>query len=126
MNVPSELVGCEVRRTSFDYQVRLALVDQPDPADEPRVDAELVLETSFVLRDVEGVSHELEPGSGAALAPVLALFGQRVTEVAVPEEGTLTVVFDGGAELRVGPDRQYESWWLTGHGVEPILVGPDA
>ncbi|MEV6897938.1 hypothetical protein [Amycolatopsis sp. NPDC051372] len=28
--------------------------------------------------------------------------------------------------MRVGPDRQYESWWLTGHGVEPILVGPDA
>ncbi|WP_328605652.1 DUF6188 family protein [Amycolatopsis sp. NBC_00345] len=122
--MPSELVGCEVRRTSFDYQVRLMLVDQPEPAGEPRVDAELVIETAFVLRDADGVSHELEPGSGPALAPVLALFGQTVSELAVPEEGTLTITFDGGARLSVGPDRQYESWGLTGRGVDPILVGP--
>ncbi|WP_328645634.1 DUF6188 family protein [Amycolatopsis sp. NBC_00348] len=122
MKIPEELVGCAVRRTAFDFQVRLELVDEPED-DEPRVDAELVVETSFRLRDAEGRCHDLRPATGAALAPVLDLFGHTVTAVRL-RSGSLALTFDNGAELSVWPDPAYESWWLTGHGIEPILVGP--
>jgi hypothetical protein len=34
------------------------------------------------------------------------------------------LTFDEGVELHVGPHPRYESWNLTGTGVEPITVGP--
>jgi hypothetical protein len=40
-----------------------------------RVDAELVIEARFLLRDVDGEWHELDPGTGSSLAPVLDLLG---------------------------------------------------
>jgi hypothetical protein len=54
---------------------------------------------------------------------VLALFGRTVTAVRLCS-GSLVLTFDDGAELSAWPDPAYESWWLTGYGVEPILVGP--
>jgi hypothetical protein len=122
VKVPEELVGCAVHRTAFDFQVRLELVDEAEDGDA-RVDAELVVETLFRLRDAEGRSHDLRPATGTALAPVLALFGRTVTAVRL-RSGTLALTFDDGAELSVGPNPAHESWWLTGHGIEPILVGP--
>lgn len=122
VKVPEELVGCAVRRTAFDFQVRLELVDQP-AGEDARVEAELVVETSFRLRDAEGRCHDLSPATGTALAPVLALFGRTVTAVRLCS-GSLVLTFDDGAELSAWPDPAYESWWLTGYGVEPILVGP--
>ncbi|GIJ52347.1 hypothetical protein Val02_92330 [Virgisporangium aliadipatigenens] len=118
MRVPTALVGCAVYRTAFDQQVRLLLVDSG------RVDAELVIETTLMLRDTAGTWHHLEPGTGAALAPVLDLFGHTVRLVEVRGAGALLMAFDSGMELRVYPHPHYESWDLTGTGVAPITVGP--
>ncbi|MCX5559306.1 DUF6188 family protein [Streptomyces sp. NBC_00038] len=123
MKVPTALIGAQVERTSFDFQVRLNLCAL-DPEEGYRLDAELVLEAPFLLRDAAGEWHEMAPGTGASLAPVLALFGRSATAVDVQGRGALTIEFDDGSGLWVGPDPQFESWQLTGWGVEPILVGP--
>ena len=57
-------------RIAFEYQVRLSLIGL-DPDEGFRVDAELVIEAPFLLRDATGAWHELDPGTGADLAPVL-------------------------------------------------------
>lgn len=123
MKIPAALIGARVERTSFDYQVRLSF-GALDPDEGYRVDAELVLETPFLFRDAAGEWHELNPGTGVSLAPVLALFGQSVTAVDVQGRGALVIDFHDGAGLWIGPDPQFESWHLTGHGIEGITVGP--
>lgn len=123
MKVPAALVGAWVHRTAFDRQVRLSF-RAGEPGDGWRLDAELVIEADFRLRDAGGRSYGLEPGSGAGLAPVLALFERTVTAVEVRGRGELVLGFDDGAELRAAPDPRYESWHLSGRGVDPVLVGP--
>ncbi|MEV7075503.1 DUF6188 family protein [Streptomyces sp. NPDC091972] len=123
MKVPTALIGARVERTAFDQQVRLSLCAL-DPDEGYRLDAELVLETPFLFRDAAGEWHELDPGAGVSLAPVIGLFGQSVVTVDVRDHGVLVIDFEGGAGLWVGPDPQFESWHLTGHGIDPITVGP--
>jgi hypothetical protein len=123
MRVPAALTGSRVDRTAFDYQVRLTF-SALDPDKGYRVDAELAIETPFLLRDHTGEQHELVPGTGSSLAPLLDLHQQTVTAVEIRGSGALHLTFDDGAELHVGPHPHYESWNLTGNGVEPITVGP--
>ena len=124
MQVPTALIGCQVWRVAFDYQTRLVLIDQ-NPDRSSKVEAELVIETPFVLRDTAGKRHELDPNtSRSALAPVIDLFFKTITAVTVTDRGTLTLDFDDGAQLVVSPDPQYESWELQGEGISSILVGP--
>lgn len=123
MNRPAALVGATVNRTAFDWQTRLSL-SALDPDEGYRLDAELVIETPFLLRSADGQWHELDPGAGAAQAPVLDLFAKTITRVQIGDRGALTLDFDDGAQLFVGPDAQYESWSLTGTGVAPITIGP--
>ena len=123
MKVPTALIDCQVGRTSFDYQVRLSLIDR-DPDEGYRVDAELVIETPFLLRDAGGEWHELDPGTRSSLAPVLDLFMKTITTVEIRNHGALALTFDDSSEIFIGVDAQFESWHLSGHGVENILVGP--
>jgi hypothetical protein len=123
LRVPTDLVGCQVWRISFDYQVRLTLVAR-HPDEGFSVDAELVIEVPFRLRDATGEWHELDPGSGVTLAPALGLFQMTITTLAVGETGGLTLGFDSGAELVVVPHPQFEAWSLTGHGVHDVTIGP--
>jgi hypothetical protein len=123
IKVPIELIGCHVDRTSFDYQVRLDF--SALGSDEGyRVDAELVIETPFLFCGADGEWHELDPGTGAALAPILDLFRRTVTTVEIRTRGALHLTFDDGAQLNVGPDPQYDSWSLNGSGIKPVIVGP--
>ncbi|MFC8662508.1 DUF6188 family protein [Streptomyces sp. NPDC057199] len=123
MKVPMSLIGAVVERTAFDHQVRLSLRTSVE-GEGHAVDAELIVETPFLLRDAGGEWHELKPGTGVHLAPVLDLFGQLITAVDVQGRGTLTIDFHDGAGLRVDPDPQFESWHLIGHGITPVTVGP--
>jgi len=100
VRIPTTLIDCQVWRTAFDYQVRLTLIGR-DPDEGYRVDAELVIETPFRLRDAAGEWHELDPGTGSSLAPVLDLFMKTITTVEIRDRGA-----------------------LTGHGVDPTQVGP--
>lgn len=122
MKIPWTLAGARVDRTAFDHQVRLLLSSRGES--RHGVEAELILETRFLLRDASGNWHELEPGTGVALAPVLNLFGQSVAAVNVQGLGTLSIDFQDGASLRIDPDPQFESWHLVGTGVHGVTVGP--
>jgi hypothetical protein len=82
------------------------------------------VETPFSLRDAAGVLHELEPGTGSRLAPVLDLFNNTVSTVEIGHRGALHLGFADRAELRVPPHPQFESWQLIGQGTAGILVGP--
>lgn len=123
MKIPDGLIGCQVQRTAFDYQVRLMVVAL-DPDEGYRVDAELVIETPFLLRDTAGEWYELDPGTGSPLAPVLDLFMKTIISVEIRARGALALAFDDGCELFVGADPQFESWKLSGMGVDGVLVGP--
>jgi hypothetical protein len=123
MKVPTALTGCQVWRTAFDHQVRLTLVAR-DADEGYRVDAELVIETPFLLRDATGEWHGLDPGTGVDLAPVLGLFTKTMVTVEIRDQGALAIGFDDGAELFISPHPQFESWHLSGHGVDDTLVGP--
>jgi hypothetical protein len=123
VEVPFELVGCEVWRTAFDYQVRLTLRALA-PDERPRADAELIIETPFLLCDPEKDWHEVDPGTVETLSPVLRLWRSTVTTVDVNERRALFLEFSDGHRLVVTPDRTYESWALTGSGVRNMLVGP--
>ena len=127
MLTPASLVGSEVFHVTFDYQTTLELVDQEDSG-ATRVQAHLVIYTSFVLRSQDGILHKLDPEtSRAALAPVIDLFTGTVAAVTVDgnEEaeydhngnvvagvGTLTLDFADGAQLTVPPHDKYEAWEL--------------
>jgi hypothetical protein len=123
VKVPVALIGSRVERTAFDQQVRLSFCAL-DPDEGYRLDAELVVEVPFLFRDAAREWHELDPGTGLRLAPVLALYGQSVAAVDVRDRGVLVIDFEDGAELWIGPDARFESWHLTGHGVAPLTVGP--
>jgi hypothetical protein len=126
VKVPTELVGCQVARTSFDYQVRLYLNALTIYGEEGgyRVDAELVIDSPFLLRDPDGEWHELDPGTGSSVAPVLDLFQDTVAAVDINKHGALHLTFTSTAEVFVGPDPHYESWHLSGTGVASVTVGP--
>ncbi|MBX9396949.1 hypothetical protein K4749_26000 [Streptomyces sp. TRM72054] len=123
MKVPAELVGTRVTRTAFDHQVRISFTDHA-PDGRIRVDGELVIETPFTLTDASGHQALLIPATGPSLAPLLGLFTRVVTETEITGQGTLSLGFDDGTRLSVEPDPDYESWNLTGSGIDPILVGP--
>ncbi|MFB7355994.1 DUF6188 family protein [Streptomyces gardneri] len=123
MKVPAELVGTRVTRTAFDHQVRISFTDQA-PDGSIRVDGELVIETPFTLTDASGHQALLTPATGPSLAPLIGLFARVVTETGVTGQGALSLSFDDGTRLSVEPDPDYESWNLTGSGIDPVLVGP--
>ncbi|MFD9637194.1 DUF6188 family protein [Streptomyces violascens] len=123
MRVPTELVGARVTRTTFDHQVRISFTDHA-PDGRIHVDGELVVETPFTLTDASGHQALLTPATGPSLAPLLGLFAKVVIETEVTGLGTLSLGFDDGTRLSVEPDPDYESWSLTGSGIDPVLVGP--
>ncbi|MGW0095270.1 DUF6188 family protein [Streptomyces sp. NPDC003328] len=123
MKVPTELVGTRVTRTAFDHQVRISFTDHA-PDGRIRVDGELAIETPFTLTDASGHQALLAPTTGPSLAPLLGLFTKAVTETEITGLGTLSLGFDDGTRLGVEPDSDYESWSLTGSGIDPVLVGP--
>ncbi|MET8909490.1 DUF6188 family protein [Micromonospora sp. NPDC004551] len=69
------------------------------------------------------VDAQGSPGTGASLAPVLDLFGLTVSSVETRGKGALHLTFDNGTELHVESVHNYESWHLTGIGVDPMTVG---
>ena len=123
MKIPVELVGAQVTRTAFDYQVRITFTDY-GPDGRTRLDGELVIETVLSLTDAGGSRVVLTPGTGVCLAPLLGLFAKTVTKAGVTGYCTLHLGFDDGTGVSVYPDPDHESWSLTGFGLVSVLVGP--
>ena len=117
----SELVGAEVRRIAFDYQVTLLLV--AGPAGAERVSAYLQIEAPV---RVEHGGHvvECDPNDKATHGGMTQVLHLVITDARVDGDDTLRLTFDDGTSLVVARDVQYESWNLTGDGVPHIVMGP--
>ncbi|MFS4096253.1 DUF6188 family protein [Streptomyces sp. AF1A] len=102
----SVLTGSRVEDTSCDSRVRLGFAASCGSETQP-VTTELILETVFRLRNADGEHHEVYPGSGSAVAPVLDLYGQSVRSVRVQADASIAIVFDAGSALWIGPDAQF-------------------
>lgn len=117
----SALVGADVRRIAFDYQVTLVLVEGPSNAE--RVSANLQIEAPIRV-EYGGEVVECDPNdksTHAAMTPILHLV---LTDASVGDDDALHLRFDDGTSLVVARDHQYESWSLTGVGVPHVLMGP--
>ncbi len=93
------------RHLSFirvDQQVRLQFGD-----------CEFVLEAPFVLA-VESRLHRLDPAERSRLGPLLGLYPDALSLAGVEADGTLQLVFDSGAVIRVAPSPEYEAWQVIG------------
>jgi len=116
----SALVGTEVRRLCFGYQVTLDLVGE-GVAGAP-VSAALQIEAPIRLERVDG-EVECDPNEKASHGPLTALLRLVVTEATIDESETLRLSFDDGTAIAVPRDPNYESWNLTGEGVPQLLMG---
>ena len=119
----SPLIGCTVTRVAFDYQVRLLLADGGYPHE--RVSAELVIETPITFIDAAGTNHQVRPGEVETVAPMLSLFQRRVVGASFGGH-SLSMVFDDESVLQVATNESYESWNITGRGVDEFIEGPRA
>ncbi len=81
-------------------------------------DAELVIECPFVLRMAEAV-FLLDPSHRAGLGPVLALYPNQLSRLAMAPDGSLEAEFASGATLQVVPDPRYEAWSIGGFSCPP-------
>jgi hypothetical protein len=50
-------------------------------------------------------------------------FHRIIITIKIPDRGALSINFADRAQLVVDPHAQFESWHLSGHGIDPILVG---
>ncbi|MEA2931883.1 MAG: hypothetical protein QOI56_668 [Actinomycetota bacterium] len=117
----SELVGAEVRRIAFDYQVTLLLV--AGPAEAERVSASLQIEAPLRVEH-DGQVVECDPNDKATHGGMTHILHLVVTDASLDADDTLRLTFDDGTSLAVARDVRYESWNLTGEGVPHIVMGP--
>lgn len=117
----SSLVGGEVRRLSFDYQVTLLLAE--GPANSERLSANLQIEAPIVVEH-RGEVEQCDPNDKQTHQAMTRVLHLVVTEAIVDDRDVLRLTFDDGTTLAVARDQQYESWNLTGTGVPNILMGP--
>ncbi|WP_250031212.1 DUF6188 family protein [Paractinoplanes maris] len=82
----------------------------------------VVIETVARL-DSPGGRAVVEPGDRPSDALAM-LLGDVVRTALVRDDGELTVCFDGGAELAVGPDADAESWAVAGPDGRLIVCLP--
>lgn len=118
----SPLVGCTVGRVCLDYQVSLNLAST-DGVYAERVDALLVVESPFTITCVGEPLHVV-PSEMQGLEAILGLLHRTITGAAVSADESLSLTFDGDQEVHVPRDPHYESWQITGRGVQGWIAGP--
>ena len=125
----SPLVGMQVTRVSLDFEVTLLLAHVEGAS---AGDASLVIGVPFALSRIHGTgavdptARELrvDPATGDHLAEVVGLLRSTVTALDLSEDGGLTVAFDVGYRLHIGPQQDHEAWQISGQGVENWLQSP--
>lgn len=123
-----ELLGCEVTRVCLDLEVKLLLARGAAGGDE-EVAAELNVGVPFRVRfgsdERDPVTPvEVDPATAAGYERLPALLRRRLRSVTVHADESLTVAFDGPVEVVVPHHDRFESWAVTGTGVEDWLAGP--
>lgn len=111
------LAGSVVAQLRFDFAVGLLFRSET-------AGAELRVEGPFELH--RGAERwALQPGGDAsALAPVLMIQRDSVTEARVFDGGRMVLRFDSGLHIDVAPDDQHEAWELVGPGSLRVVSLP--
>jgi hypothetical protein len=118
----SPLVGCTVGRLCLDYQVTLYIAST-DGVYAERVDALLVVESPFTITRA-GDPVQVNPSGKRGLEATLGLLHREITQVEVGADESLSLTLDDNAQVNVPPDAHYESWQITGRGVQGWIAGP--
>ncbi len=66
----------------------------------------------------------LVPNSAMTLAPALALFNAKVTDISFEKTGQLALHLKDGRSVEVDPDEQYEAWEISSDTLGGILTCP--
>ena len=108
--------GHEISRVCFDYGFVILTSEG----------AELRIQTRLVAAVRGNTPQELIPGEWGPGAAVLTTLFRRViaSASAVVEDGSLTVTFQDGTELRVPPHPQYEAWTFAGSQGKKVVCLP--
>lgn len=100
------LTGLIVTRIVVDpAQVTLHL-DTGSNADTDELD--LVIENSFMIRTTNGTTQLVNPLDGESLIPILSLRLRPAISLVAGRDGSLTLRFAEGVELRVAKHDRYE------------------
>ncbi len=86
--------------------------------------ATLTLGTPFTVTLANSKIVTVEPDTRAGYGDVPTLLRRRISEASADAREALTVHFDDGSVLVIEPSTHYESWQLSGEGVQGWLVGP--
>jgi len=84
---------------------------------------EVVIESPFQL-EAHGQSWLLDPDDRAALGPLLALYPSRLDSCGADQDRVLRLTFDGGSQITVPPDPNYEAWSIVGPGTALVVCTP--
>lgn len=85
---------------------------------------EVRIEGVLALRRPDGSTVELDPGTDADLAPLLALRRATVVAGSALDDGRLELVVAGGGLLVVAADPAHEAWQLVGPGGVRLVSVP--
>jgi hypothetical protein len=111
--------GAEVSAITLDYRVSLLLIDPVDPHHSQRLGASLILGVPFAYRD-----SKVDAEDPSTMADCCRLLRCTIVAASADPDLNLSVSFDDGSSLQVDRNERYESWELTGSGVQGVLVGP--
>lgn len=97
-----QLVGAEVSRVSFSYQVELLFLSG----------ANLVIESEFSCQSAAGDARAvMDPERmGTHAAVVVGLLRTSVVECTISVAGSLAITFSNGVSLVVGPSPSFEAF----------------
>lgn len=103
------LVGETVDLIWIDFRLTLAFSNR----------SMVSFETTFAIRDTDGVTVSVDPEDKDSLLPALHLHTQNVTGARI-DESALEITFSSGTTLRAEPDDDYESWHYSGPETPPV------
>lgn len=72
----------------------------------------LRIEGPFTINE-KGESHTLDPNEPASLGPAVALVRSLIRRARTSAEGRLLIAFEGGRDVAVGPNDDFEAWELS-------------
>jgi hypothetical protein len=101
----------------IDFRLGLLIADDSGTA-------QLHIETAFNFQLLDGEQVQVTPEKAETISPVLSLANQPVLEIRAGNDGSLSLVFDGGRKMHVAPSEQYEAWQLS-CGRKLLVSGPE-
>lgn len=89
-------------------------------------DGYVISVSSPVAVDTDGMSVHLSPEDDPkeAFEPVCRLVGQAVRSATSDQQGGLHLSFEGGVQLQVAMDPDYEAWQVAGPGGSLMVSTP--